>query len=979
MRSLQRTYGDFVPEFMTTVFAPGDLVRLAVLWGPGDMRNQLLPRDQAVARLLDLHSTPNVYFSGCSFDAQGSYTKNNVTSTRCVIVDIDYGHQGHRSPPYFDTAEDVWGLVMTAPARPTAVWHTGHGLQALYLLEQPYVFQGSDQEGGDQAQRIASYEAVSRTMAQMVMSDSTFTPEHLFRVPQTLNAKPDTPAVQGTVLHWEPSQRYRFADLQQLCAEYGLPKTPEVPVETAHWSETGIDPTDVGAYPDLPQELRDQIESHHDDRSEAMFTIIADMLRAGYTPDVIHDAIQHGHHFRQKYGRRLHAEIDRCVAKLEHNPRVYCDARSAVNALDVVNVAQEVPLVDLAPLEPEMAGMLHSYARVTGITLSPDLLTAARFHDHLFKSRASGVMETPCGSGKSTWALCHIAANAGPSAQYLYVVDTIETLYRAADTIEQLNPGLAVGRYHAFNAERCLTLCGAAHNWRQCNPQDPASVCRRCEARQRCAYYNRDTELQKPAVVMCHNGLVRIMETESLEPMLESAMIIVDEDLNAFLGTEFEHHDLELVESLAQSAGVSVKPFFPGTSFSAAGTSLDIKPGDKTYACLHYVYRNAKQTAELEHVVRELRKAVAIGKPDIKASTTEAEHARQVLYEVLTFFRPGYRGDQTYAYREIRGPKGVRYCVKKNRFDLGSQPVGKRLWILNASAGLSPYPYPANLPVFRCADLKPQGHRVSLHFIAGNPMQSKHDAHVRTACQIIRKVCLDRNHATAFIPTDKDSQAYDDIAAAVRDSFGAATRIVRLERGRIRGSNAAGDCTFACLAGLSLFTSIDNVGATAALISRRTVPVYPDVFSRTGQPSMPGGRFKPKLMREIYALSALDELYQTLWRTAVRNNGQVEAIVVVPDAEWLSVLWRTVMPGFWTHDVHKAADKGFKIDRAMDGVAFLMTVEPGKEFRKQDVAKLLGYQGDKAWKENQNRIRYLLEPFFAEGESVQVLRRRATS
>jgi hypothetical protein len=369
-----------------------------------------------------------------------------------------------------------------------------------------------------------------------------------------------------------------------------------------------------------------------------------------------------------------------------------------------------------------------------------------------------------------------------------------------------------------------------------------------------------------------------------------------------------------------------------------------------------------------------------------------------VLCELLALFRPGYRGDTSYVYREVRDDKDdrnvrnvrdvnaqsqVRYVVKKSRFNLGSAPVGERLWILNASARLSPYPYPENMPVFQCPDLPPEGYQVSLHVIAGNPMHSKHQAHVATACKIIREICLHREHKAVFIATDKDKGAKgtkgagaQDIAAAVRDSFGAATTIVHLERGRIRGSNEAGECTFACLAGLSLFTTVDNVGAAASILTRRTIPVIPHVFFPNGSLDTPGGRFKLKIMREIYALSALDELYQTLWRTAVRNTGQVEGIVVVPDAEWLSILWRTVMPGFRTHAVHKPSARGFRIDLSMDGMVFLMGVAPGREFKKQDVAKLLGYKGEDAWKENKARIMHVLGPFFEEGENVQMLKRR---
>lgn len=963
MRPIERAYGQFLPEFLGAIFAPGDRVRVAVLHGPGDMRNERMLRDAAVRRMQQLHATPNLYFACAALNDAEGYGKRNCVSTRAVCLDLDYGTAGHRASTFFDTMQDAWACLMTAPVTPSCVWHTGHGLQALYLLDTPYVFRDSDPDA-----RIAAYEAVSRKMAMMVQSDATFTPEHLFRVPMTVNAKPDTPPVQGQLLWWEPGRRYAFTQLQMLCEAYDVPDDEPTP-SVLPASRSGT------AYAELPQDLRTEIEMHHSDRSGAMFTVVLHMIQEGYAADVVHDAVGRGPSFRQKYGNRLSNEIDRCIEKIHAAPHVYADVRMP---MDVVNAADEISLEACSPLPSDMDAMLTRYSAVSGIALSDRVRQAARFHEHLFSTHQSGVMETPCGYGKSTWALCHIALHATAGKQYLYVVDTIDALYRAAGTIEALTPNLSVGRYHAFNAKQCTDLCGVEHSWQECSASDPASACRSCTARTRCPFFNRDRELDKPVVVMSHNGFVRLLESEAAEPMLVAARILVDEDLNAFLSAEFTHADLQLVEAYVQSIGMSVKPFFPYTSFAASGTALGIEPGFPTYASMHYVYRDERDTGALAGTVTELRRALGTGRLDpIRTTAADAEHARQVLSELLTFFRAGYRGDSRYALREIGKPDAVQYLVKKSRFNLGSQPPGEKLWILNASAQLSPYPYPANMPVYQCVDLQPHGHRVSMHVIAGNPMQSKHAPHVDTACRIIRQICLDRQHTDVFVATDKGAKETDDMAAAVRDSFGVATRIVHMERGRIRGSNEAGSCTFACLAGLSLFTSIDNVGATAAILSRRTIPVTPHVFSKSGAPSMPGGRFRLRIMREIYALSALDELYQTLWRTAVRNDGQVEAIVVVPDAEWLSILWRTVMPGYRTHAVHKPHAAGFKIDLAMDGVVFLMGVEPGREFDKQQVAKLLGYKGVNPWKENQNRIRYLLDPFFEEGSTVHKLRRKA--
>ncbi len=85
------------------------------------------------------------------------------------------------------------------------------------------------------------------------------------------------------------------------------------------------------------------------------------------------------------------------------------------------------------------------------------------------------------------------------------------------------------------------------------------------------------------------------------------------------------------------------------------------------------------------------------------------------------------------------------------------------------------------------------------------------------------------------------------------------------------------------------------------------------------------------------------------------------------------------MPGFRTHAVHKPAERGFNLDLAMDGMVFLMGVEPGREFEKDDIANLLGYKGENVWKENQRRIMHVLGPYFEPGTTVQKLKRKAVT
>ena len=58
------------------------------------------------------------------------------------------------------------------------------------------------------------------------------------------------------------------------------------------------------------------------------------------------------------------------------------------------------------------------------------------------------------------------------------------------------------------------------------------------------------------------------------------------------------------------------------------------------------------------------------------------------------------------------------------------------------------------------------------------------------------------------------------------------------------------------------------------------------------------GYFSVPDIQEIYACSALDELYQALYRSAIRRDQEVDVIMAIPHLEWLSALHRTVLPYF---------------------------------------------------------------------------------
>lgn len=1023
-----------MPRFLSALFGPGDRVVLARLPPGGIWRDEpFAARDDAIQALLQLKDIANIYFRASANDGSGGYEKGNCVRIGAFFLDVDYGKAGHAKPSPFKTLEDCVGYLLTMPLRPSAAWHTGHGVQACYLLDKPYAFL----LGGGDALSMARYESVSRRLSGMAMSDATFTPEHAFRVPLTLNDKrekdPGLPVVRGEVLWYEDARRYSFEEIETAVAGYGIEE--HLAEEQRKAEEAGAkddsedgDPgdSDEGVkdvpYAELPEDIRTQIEDVEGDRSGAMFSAIAKMLRLGYSDGTILDAISHGFDFRKKYGARLKAEVDRCIGKVRSGKAGrYVYGSDVAPPIETHNEAEEIRLDGCAALPPALEDMLGRYAKSCnegrGIELSQRVLDAARFHEHMFQTQKEGVLESPCGSGKSTWAISHIALNASAENRYLYVLETVDALYKAAKVLEKLTD-TPVGRSHGFNPEKCQKLCGVEHTWRECLPKDPQSACRTCAQNSVCPFHNRAGEQKKPIVCMTHEGLIRAIEEDS--ELLKDANILVDEELKLYTTWDVSLEDLRQLQRCVPD--VALRRFLPCGSFGCASelARIGVPEGSDVFASRNYVYRSEQETAALRPVCAELRKALAMpmgGNPFPGGAKADHERAKGTLASLLNFFRPSKQEDAYYAFHEKHGKDGIAYTLKRSRYSLDVPRGYRKFWMLNASAQLSPCPFPDNLPVYACPDLPDNSHLVNLHVVRGDPMKSKLEQNVWLAAVALWLGPRLRpgGHRKVLVATNKESPLLEDIKAKIEKALPGST-IVNLTRGRIKGSNDAGECTLALIAGMSVFTTIDDCALHAALLLRRTFPDQPDVYSKEGMPNMRGGRFAIPAMNQYYALRALDEIYQTIWRTAVRNDLPVEAIIAVPGPEWLVALWRTVMPRFDLGEAfmlgdeddkgkpgsrvpvkaltkedkiklaqtpeeaayqaaHGVDDMIFERDPVIDGLRVICS-PPGQEFDKQQVAEMLGYTGKEAWKGNRKRIMRLLSPFFEEGSTNRVLRRK---
>jgi hypothetical protein len=78
--------------------------------------------------------------------------------------------------------------------------------------------------------------------------------------------------------------------------------------------------------------------------------------------------------------------------------------------------------------------------------------------------------------------------------------------------------------------------------------------------------------------------------------------------------------------------------------------------------------------------------------------------------------------------------------------------------MLNASASLTPFPYPQNLTVYACPNLKGNSGLVTLHVLRANPTKSKQDLTVRLGQVPMAFGETMRKHRRVLVCADKDSE-----------------------------------------------------------------------------------------------------------------------------------------------------------------------------------------------------------------------------
>ncbi len=586
--------------------------------------------------------------------------------------------------------------------------------------------------------------------------------------------------------------------------------------------------------------------------------------------------------------------------------------------------------------------MLDAYCALTGADKSPKVITSCGFCEKVSNANGEAVIALPCGFGKSTWAYAHIAANASDENPYIYVVATRTEAVMASVLLGQMRACNDVGLHLGWNAEACQQLSGRKLTFDRCLRNSSKSACRRCKVRRRCIYHQSLKALRRPVVTITRESFIILCEKGHC---FRRQSIICDEELQVFSDERFTLMDLRDIDTVFNAASDERVCSLVGSILPSINLWRSTVPDTAAH--------NMRLDAGTIHgvaakIIRYVRRAPLNPKTE------------KLVFRFLGFIRTAAECNATYAYR----CDGNEVFVKKNRIDLSNYTSYRKFIVLNATAALSMVRLSGRAKIWKCKDLEKYRNegKVRLYVIPANPTKS------RVKCNTDAGKELLKEHRDSIFACDgsmvllacnrEDGGLAERLEAELAAEY--ATMVFKLSRGLLRGTNIAKACTVAFLPSAGFFTTLTDCALHAALETGKDFP-WSEVVDSSGNPRMDRGRFINPVLQEIYMKKTIAEFYQGIYRTAIRDGHDVNVILPLPDADWVTALWD--LAPFEIMAVH--GGDGRK-QRLFKGVAQLLGITGGTLVLKVEVALSLGYSGRQAWKRNRGAILSLIGKYFVE-------------
>ena len=282
----------------------------------------------------------NFYFNCSSLNGHG-FEEENCICTASIVADVDVGKIGHKKHSPFHTLDEALRHVGSLPIKPSCVWCTGHGLQAAYLMRDRISYANDD---------AALFHEGKARLFNALQSDKTSSVANIFRVPGSVNAKPNCdPVLSYFIQPLDTNIRYTPADI--------INALPPVPAKVCARSasacrrgSTKVSMVDVafGDIPspdklDIPSELSEILSTDYPEgtRSEAFFSAVIGLHACGATLECIKQVLARNASLVEKYADRLDVEILRCVGKVEECQETQYLRLSPPNTVEYACVAIE--------------------------------------------------------------------------------------------------------------------------------------------------------------------------------------------------------------------------------------------------------------------------------------------------------------------------------------------------------------------------------------------------------------------------------------------------------------------------------------------------------------------------------------------------------------------------------------------------------------------------------------------------------------
>ena len=240
-------------SFLATLYgedAPGYLP-ICTPEGGGFVTNWIPATDlrQAAKVAVDKAKSKDVYF-GLGLHSEGLGRSKRGKAEGVIAIpgfwaDIDVRGEAHKNGNLPPSGKDALKILEAVPLKPTAVVHSGHGLQVYWLFKELWVFEDDEerQEARDLSKR---FQATLRAKANEYgwTLDGTHDISRVLRLPGTRNHKLEP--VEVRVLQANEDRRYNPGDLE--------PYLIEVPEEERHevnFEANGHDPEGARALLEL--------------------------------------------------------------------------------------------------------------------------------------------------------------------------------------------------------------------------------------------------------------------------------------------------------------------------------------------------------------------------------------------------------------------------------------------------------------------------------------------------------------------------------------------------------------------------------------------------------------------------------------------------------------------------------------------------------------------------------------------------------